>query len=101
MYRGTTPTLTFKLNTDIDLTTLEEAWITIKGEDKEKTYTLDDFFVDIDEHSFVLSLTQTDTLYFCAGRLYVQIRLRTDDGNAYASNVKQINLDYILKDGVI
>ena len=101
MYRGTTPTLTFKLNTDIDLSALEEVWITIKGNDKEKTYTIDDVFVESEEKSIILSMTQTDTLYFGAGRHNVQIRLRTDDGNAYASNIKQINLDYILKDGVI
>lgn len=101
MYRGTTPTLTFHINSDLNLLTIDELWITFKSNAKEKTFTLADVSIDNDNKQIMLEMEQEDTLYFGSGKLSVQIRIRTSDDNAYASNIKQINLDHILKDGVI
>ena len=103
MYRGTTPTFTFKINTDIDLSTLTACYITFKSDTdgKEKEYDLDHIIVDPEEKTLSIALSQEDTLDFPSGRLAVQIRLKTSDGLAFASNIKELNVDYIIKDGTI
>lgn len=101
MYRGTTPTLTFHIDADLNLLTVEELWITFKANAKEKTFTLDNVSIDNDNKLVILELEQEDTLYFGSGKLSVQIRIRTADDNAYASNIEQVTLEHILKDGVI
>lgn len=101
MYRGTTPILIFNVKSELNLLTIEELWITFKASSKEKTFTLDDVSINNEEKQVTLQMSQDDTLYFGSGKLSVQFRFRTSDGNAYASNIKSITLDAILKDGVI
>ena len=51
-----------------------------------------------------LSLSQEDTLKMKQDRMAiaeVQLRVRTKDGSALASNIMQIRVDRILKEGVI
>lgn len=103
MYRGTTPTFTFKVNTDIDLTEIAECWITFKARlgNKTETFDLSQITVDPVEKTLTVVLTQEETLNFCTGTIDVQIRLRTNDDLAYASNIKEVIMNRILKDGEI
>lgn len=103
--RGTTPTLTFKINSNLDLTDIAELWITFRTEpgvwQREKTYTLDDVAVDAVEKTITLVLTQEDTLNFGESAVQIQMRVRMNDTMAYASDIIETTIGKILKDGVI
>ena len=103
--RGTTPTISFKVKNEMDLTKIAEVWITFKTKagvrPKEKTYDINDVTIDTEEHAIVLSLSQEDTLYFADTDMWVQIRLRMEDEQAYASSILDVQIGHILKDGVI
>ena len=103
MYRGTTPTITFNIHTEIDLSTLAECWVTFKSHIgvNEKTYDISDLIIDPVEKTITVAMTQEETLFFSAGRVFVQIRLRTNDDLAYASDIKEMTMNGILKDGEI
>ena len=103
MYRGTTPSITFKIKTDIDLNELAECWITFKSKlgTREKTFTLQDVIVDAENKTITVAMTQEETLYFNTGAIDIQIRLRTNDDLAYASDIQEVRMKKILKDGEI
>ena len=103
MYRGTTPTISIKVNTDIDLSDLAECWVTFKAHigGKEETYDLSDLIIDPVEKTITVAMTQLETLFFAEGRVFVQVRLRTNDDLAYASEIKELSMNGILKDGEI
>ena len=103
MYRGTTPTITFKINTELDLNDLAECWVTFKSKVgmREKTFSLSDLIVDPVEKTITVAMSQDETLYFTSGSILIQIRLRTTDDLAYASDIKEIKMCGILKDGEI
>lgn len=102
--RGTTPSITFHINTELDLTKIVEIWITFKGKYgavNEMTYTIDDVTIDAENGNINLFLSQEDTLKFTDNPYDIQIRLRTDDDLAYASAIIEVAIGRILKDGVI
>lgn len=101
MIRGTTPTLEFTLPFDCSL--LTEMYITFA---QYGTTVLEKSMADCTcSGTFVtLSLSQEDTLKMKQDRMAiaeVQLRVRTKDGSALASNIMQIRVDRILKEGVI
>ena len=97
MYRGTTPTIT--INCDIDVSEFVTMWITFRTQ-QLATYAPPKQVVTV-------SLTQADTLLLGSlspdedQQVEVQIRGRTEDGRAFASNIMTAPLSRILKDGVI
>ena len=99
MYRGTTPTHTFK--TSISLVGAVVLFITYKqkyGIALQKT--IDD--VEITDEVVSVHLTQQDTLAFKAeAPVSIQIRARLADGTAVACNIINTNANLILKDGEI
>lgn len=103
--RGTTPTVTFKIHSSLDLNDIAEMWITfqkkIGATTKEKTFTLDDVSIDAEEQTVTLVLTQEDTLDFAEKAISVQMRVRMNDDMAYASGILETTIGKILKDGVI
>lgn len=103
MYRGTTPSITFNINTDLDLTEIAECWVTFKSGigDKEKTYDTTDLIIDTEHKTITVVMTQEDTLYFSQGQINVQIRIRMIDDLAYASDIKRMTMVGVLKDGEI
>lgn len=98
MRRGTTQQLTFMLPEAISIAAL---YITFSQNGKtvlEKT--LDD--VEVNEKTITLSLSQEDTLKFCAKHaVYIQLRIRDALGNAIASEIIRTDAEAILKEGVI
>ena len=103
MYRGTTPTITYNLTTSLDLTKITALWVTLKNNEDKITFTLDDSEVTFNttEGTIKLELTQQQTLDFKTGVIKTQIRFLMEDGMAYATPIKMLNVNEILKDGVI
>lgn len=114
MYRGTTPTIT--INCDIDVSEFVTMWVTFRTQQLatyappkqvEVTKHLGDEGVDATDRVVTVSLTQADTLLLGSlspdedQQVEVQIRGRTEDGRAFASNIMTAPLSRILKDGVI
>lgn len=112
MYRGTTPTIT--INCDIDVSEFVTMWVTFRTQQLatyappkqvEVTKHLGDEGVDATGKVVTVSLTQADTLLLGSlspdedQQVEVQIRGRTEDGRAFASNIMTAPLSRILKDG--
>ena len=107
MTRGTTPTHTFTLPDNLNTATISTLYITYAqhGEtvlDK----TLSD--VTINDGVIICTLTQADTLAFevldqrCGcDKVDVQVRLKTSDDVAMASDIMPVPIRDILKDGEI
>lgn len=99
MIRGTTPTLEFTLpfNTNI----LEEAWITFS---QHNTVVLNKKLneCESEDQKLVIKLTQAETLMLdCEYNTEIQVRVRTKEGEALASDIITVSTDRILKDGEI
>lgn len=101
MIRGTTPMLEFTLPFDTSL--IEELYVTITQDgatviEKKLSNCI------CSDSSVSLTLTQEDTLKlkqkFCP-KCELQIRVRTKDGEALASDIMSIDVGRILKEGVI
>ena len=99
MIRGTTPKLEFTIPFDTDQ--LAEAYITIS---QKGSIVIDKPLSEItcDGNVMSLHLTQEETLKLKADSIAeIQIRVRTNSGEALASNIIQVSTERILKDGEI
>lgn len=99
MIRGTTPKLEFTI--PFDTGQLAEAYITISQKD---SIVIDKPLSEItcDGNVMILHLTQEETLKLKANSIAeIQIRVRTNTGEALASNIIQVSTERILKDGEI
>lgn len=107
IYRGTTPTLQFQipfLAEDIDL-----LWVTFSqgsGTPPKEilTKTQSDAGIEITDNLVNVTLSQEETLLFAkvgTPSVSVQIRLKTTEGSAEASNIIKFPVGIILKEGVI
>lgn len=110
MYRGTTPTFHLYLDTDLDKDLLEAMWVTFKAPAAEvtKDFMDGDISVTIQEGGeydgqwhVVCQLTQEESLDFYKGSIEVQVRFRLSNGKAYATNIPRVDIEKILKEGVI
>lgn len=110
MYRGTTPTIT--INCDIDVSEFVTMWVTFRTQQLatyappkqvEVTKHLGDEGVDATDKVVTVSLTQADTLLLGSlspdedQQVEVQIRGRTEDGRAFASNIMTAPLRWIAR----
>lgn len=99
MIRGTTPTLAFELPFEVSL--LAEAWITLAQQDK---IILNKELADCSREGCLLSvrLSQEETLQLEQNcNTEIQLRVRTEGGDALASRIYTVDTACILKDGVI
>lgn len=103
--RGTTPSIVFHVNTELDLAEIAEIWITFKAkygtEIKEITFTKENVVIDAENSNISLYMSQEDTLSLSDNPHNIQIRLRMNDDLAYASSIIEEPIGKILKDGVI
>ena len=107
MTRGTTPTHTFTLPDDLKTATLSALYITYaQGSKTVLEKTLSD--VTINGGVITCTLTQADTLAFdvknqvCnCDKVNIQVRIKTSDGVAMASDIMRIPVMDVLKDGEI
>ncbi len=101
MIRGTTPTLEFTL--PFDTSSIEEMYITMSQNDK---VVLEKAMADCScsGKAITLNLTQEDTLKLEQkpdAQAEIQIRIRTKEGEALASDIIRVYVGRILKEGVI
>lgn len=99
MIRGTTPTLHFTL--PFEVSSLAEAYISLSqnGEVVVEKQLQD---CTADKMELSVRLTQEETLKLLHGfHTEIQVRARTLNGDALASNIIAVKTDRILKDGVI
>lgn len=102
MYRGTTPTLYLELETELDLSNITEMWVTFKSPTVEITKYLSKNEVIFDSELNVVTvvLSQDDTLALYSGEAEVQIRFKVND-LAYATDIEKLDIQKVLKEGVI
>ena len=103
--RGTTPTITYKITSQVDLTTLTEIWLTVADQltTAKRTYKLskNEIVVDNEAKTIEANMTQEDTLMFKSKYVLIQIRA-VDTGNlAYVTKISNVELEQILEGGVI
>lgn len=100
MTRGTTPKLTFTLpfsTEDINL-----LYVTFSQEDGQVTLEKSTQDCELEDNKIVLHLSQEDTLSLTELLpTYIQIRIKTNSGEAIASNIIKTETRRILKDGTI
>lgn len=99
MIRGTTPTLEFMLPFDTSM--LAEAYVTLS---QNMQVVLNKELADCtcDGRKISVKLTQAETLLLqCDIKTEIQIRCRTHDDDALASDIISVDTGRILKDGVI
>lgn len=104
MYRGTTPTLIFNLSksSELDFDDLTEIWVSLKLKTYARTWTMSECVLDNEEKTITITLSQEDTLKMPATEhMKAQIRLLMYDGTALATNIVDVNVEEILKEGVI
>ena len=101
MYRGTTPTIVLELDTEVSLANLEEMWVTFKTSTVEVTKLLHDVVIDDTLKTVTVMLSQEETLKLYNGRGSVQIRFRDENDLAYVTEIADLNIGKILKEGVI
>ena len=100
MKRGTTPTFALSLE-GIDYDMLDTVYVTFKQDNHVITKTGDDVELDEENQIINVALTQSETLSFRQGYVFVQLRAVTKGGNAVATDIVRINADGILKEGAI
>lgn len=99
MIRGTTPTLKFGLPFEVNI--IEKASIVLS---QNGSVIIDKSLDDckVEGQALILKLTQSETLKLREGtKTEIQVRIRTHDGTALASNIITVNTNRILKDGEI
>lgn len=101
MIRGTTPTIVFNINSELDLSAMVQVWATFKSKTHEVTRDLSTLDIDTDKRTVTVTLTQEETLQFKEINVDAQLRLLSDTGKAYASDIKRLKVGGILRDGVI
>ena len=101
MYRGTTPTLYLELDTELDLSNVAEMWVTFKSPTVEITKTLSEVIFNSETKVITVILSQEETLQLFNGKVDVQVRLKTSDDLAYATDIADVEIRRILKEGVI
>lgn len=99
MRRGTTPTHVFE--TSVDLTTADVLFLTYKqGKSDVLEKTLDD--VEVTEDRLTVKLSQEETLKFDKEKgVRIQCRAKFPDGTAIASEIINVQVCEILKEGEI
>ena len=99
MIRGTTPTLEFTIPFDTDL--LAEVWVTLS---QNNEILIDKHLEDCSREGNLISvkLTQEETLELdCDCITEIQLRVKTREGEALASDIMTVDTHRILKEGVI
>ena len=99
MIRGTTPRLKFTL--PFDTSQIAESYITFS---QDETIKMDKSLEECEAYGNTLTvvLTQEETLSLASGKFVeIQVRVKTVSDDVLASNIIRVNVDRILREGVI
>lgn len=101
MIRGTTPTLTFTTPYEAKMVSSGFITFTMRGKVLFDIPISDDSVV-VEDYAVSLTLSQEQTLAFKPQyRVLVQVRLGLGSGEYVASNIIQIPIENVLRDGEI
>ncbi len=96
---GTTPIICFYLPFEYDV--VAEMWFTVSQRGTE-LFTKYKNEMEVEGSKVIVKLSQEETLRLNQGqKVEIQVRIRTTGGDALASQVITIEVDKILKGGVI
>lgn len=102
MFRGTTPTLEFKIPFDVSL--IDELFVTIT-QANVVTVEKNKSQCELSGNVITVKLTQEDTLIFkdryFGGKARLQVRVKMLNGEALASDIINLEIGEILKEGEI
>lgn len=102
LIRGTTPTITINVKSDLDLSQIVSIWVYISQQNKVKVdKELTDVTIDTEHNQITVRLEQADTLELRAGDALFQIRLLLADTTALATIAQKITIIEVYKQGVI
>ena len=98
MYRGTTPTMVLTIDgiSEIDINKL---YLSLRQFGNTIEKTLED--VELKGNVLYCTLTQEETLSLFEGKVELQVRIKSKSNVAYATNKIQVDVQDILKEGVI
>jgi len=96
MWQGTTPTIEIK--TDINLTPMAQVQLTIEDR-KGNRLTINQEKLTISEDTVTFQLSQKESLSLSPGRVRLQLRVKTNDGDVLASNIMLGDLQYPVYEG--
>lgn len=99
MRRGTTPTITCTLSTDIDLAECELIRVIIRQGGHVKLIK-EAGDVTIQDKTIIFKLSQKETLSFYSGAADIQVRIKASDA-VYATGIKSIRVDTSLDEEVL
>lgn len=87
MIRGTTPTITMKLPSNVAVSNVTSAKVSIEQSGKEKiTKNIPDITKDTEANTLAVKLTQEETLSLSArSNALVQLKVKTAEGTVFAS----------------
>ncbi len=100
MWRGTTPTHTFTLPSDVPVQDFTDIYITYSQDGTPVVEKTGDELT-VEGSRIRLTFSQADTLLFKPGQVKIQLRAKTADGKAVASNIISTTAKEVLKDGEI
>ena len=102
MYRGTTPTFIFQLDSDtIDLSDMSQIWVTIRdGAGLKHNWDINDVTIDNTNKYVSLFLSQEETLTIEPGIGAAQIRFLTNGGIALTTEKVSLTISKTIR-GVI
>lgn len=108
MFRGTTPTLKWRISTEsLNLDDIKEIWLTLKEKKPRtnniltKTLSDEEIILNKDDRYIAYTLSQEETLSFSKGIIGCQLRILLESGTAFATPIQEVNIEEVLKGGVI
>lgn len=104
MFRGTTPTLYFRINNIEDLSLIKDIWITLKDNKTivfNKTLLNGEIDVDLENNIISITLTQQETLSIKSDEVKVQLKIRFKDDNVSVSPIFLLKVKEVLNTRVM
>lgn len=98
MYRGTTPTIVLNIE-GLSEINIDQLYLSLRQFGNTIEKTLED--VKLVGNVLYCTLTQEETLSLFEGKVELQIRIKSKSNVAYATNKIQVDVQDILKEGVI
>lgn len=95
MFKGTTPTYTFTLPEDIDLSSAESVYVTFSKTNYETILTKQDDELDIGTNTVSVYLTQDETLEFPKGDILIQLNWLYDDAGETKRACSEVIMDKV------
>ncbi len=102
MYRGTTPSLIFELDEDLDYEGMAKVEIALRDKKMRVfVWNKDRLEIDNETNTITLLLTQWETNIMAQGKAEVQIRCRTSGGAVFRTDIATIEVERVVKGGLL